>query len=96
MISYPQEFNSIVENAKSYNRPWRVAVAGSDNENILKGVFAAQEAGFAEPILIGSFKKTRAMLDALGLADKKYDFYPVTDNTSPVQYAIEKIGRAHV
>ncbi len=91
MISYPQEFNSIVENAKSYNRPWRVAVAGSDNENILKGVFAAQEAGFAEPILIGSFKKTRAMLDALGLADKKYDFYPVTDNTSPVQYAIEMI-----
>ena len=91
MFEYPQEFNQIVEKAKSFNRPWKVAVTGSDSENILKGVFAAQEAGFAEPILIGNFKKTKEMLDNLGLADRKYDFYPVTNNTSPVQYAIEMV-----
>ncbi|MBQ6371926.1 MAG: hypothetical protein IJJ22_02260 [Oscillospiraceae bacterium] len=91
MIEYPQEFKNIVENARSYSRPWRIAVAGSDNENILKGVFEAQDAGFAEPVLIGSYKKTKAILDSLGLADRNYDFYPVTDNTSPVQYAIEMI-----
>ncbi|MBR0175790.1 MAG: hypothetical protein IJQ22_09870, partial [Bacteroidales bacterium] len=38
----------------------RVAVAGADNENILQGVFEAQETGFAEPILIGSFRKIKA------------------------------------
>lgn len=91
MIEYPQEFKNIVENARSYSRPWRIAVAGSDNENILKGVFEAQDAGFAEPVLIGSYKKTKAILDSLELADRNYDFYPVTDNTSPVQYAIEMI-----
>ena len=91
MLEYPSDFNGIVENARSYNRPWRIAVAGSDNENILRGVFEAQEAGFAEPILIGSFKKTKAMLDSLGYGDRNYDFYPVTDNTSPVQFAIEMI-----
>ena len=91
MLNIPSEFNIIVEKAKASNKPWRVAVAGADNENILRGVFAAQEAGFAEPILIGSFKKTKAMLEELGLADRDYDFHPVTDNTSPVQYAIEMI-----
>jgi phosphotransacetylase len=91
MLEYPQEFNHIVEKAKSFNRPWQVAVAGANSENILQGVFAAQEAGFAEPILIGNFKKTKEMLDNLGLADRKYDFYPVSSATSPVQYAIEMI-----
>lgn len=91
MLNIPSEFNIIIEKAKASQKPWRVAVAGADNENILKGVFAAQEAGFAEPILIGSFKKTKAMLEELGLAEREYDFYPVTDNTSPVQYAIEMI-----
>ena len=65
MLEYPQEFNHIVEKAKSFNRPWQVAVAGANSENILRGVFAAQEEGFAEPILIGNFKKTKEMLDKL-------------------------------
>ena len=91
MLTYPKEFDNIVEKAKSYNRPWQVVIAGSDSENILQGVFAAQEAGFAEPILVGNFKKTKEMLDRLGLADRHYDFYPVSNNTSPVQYAIEMI-----
>ena len=91
MLQYPKEFKHIVEKAKSFNRPWQVAVAGANSENILKGVFAAQEEGFVEPILIGNFKKTKEMLDSLGLADRKYDFYPVSSATSPVQYAIEMI-----
>ena len=91
MLTYPKEFDHIVEKAKSSNRPWQVAVAGSDSENILRGVFAAQEAGFAEPILIGNFKKTKAMLESLGLSNRHYDFYPVNNNSSPVQYAIEMI-----
>ena len=91
MIEYPSQFNNIVDKARACSKPWKVAVAGADNENILKGVFAAQEAGFAEPILIGNFKKTRAVLEYVGLADRDYDFYPVTDDMNPVQYAIEMI-----
>ena len=90
MLTYPEEFKRIVEKAKAAG-PKRVAVAGADNENILKGVFAAQEAGIAEPILIGSFRKIKAILDDLGLADRPFDFQPVHADASPVQFAIEMI-----
>ncbi len=97
-MNYPKEFEAIVEKARSFKTPRRVAVAGADNENILKGVFAAQEAGFAEPILIGSFRKIKAALDKLGLADRSYDFQPVNVDVNPVQFAIEMIraGQADV
>lgn len=90
MLTYPEEFKRIVDKAKAAG-PKRVAVAGADNENILKGVFAAQEAGIAEPILIGSFRKIKAILDDLGLADRSFDFQPVHADASPVQFAIEMI-----
>ena len=90
MLTYPEEFKRIVEKAKAAG-PKRVAVAGADNENILKGVFAAQEAGIADPILIGSFRKIKAILDDLGLADRSFDFQPVHADASPVQFAIEMI-----
>ena len=39
--------------------PRRVVLAGSDGENMLKGLFAAQEAGFAQPVLV-TFRTARA------------------------------------
>lgn len=90
MLSYPEEFKRIVDKAKAAG-PKRVAVAGADNENILKGVFAAQEEGIAEPILIGSFRKIKAILDDLDLSDRSFDFQPVHADASPVQFAIEMI-----
>ena len=67
MENYTQEFNDIVEKAKARKKPLRVAVAGADAENILKGVFRAADEGFVEPILIGNYKKIDDMLDRLGL-----------------------------
>ena len=87
---YAPEFNGIVEKAKS-GKPMRVAVAGADVENILQGVFDAQEAGFVDPILIGNYKSIQSMLERLGLKDRKYDLQPVNDDTNVVQYAIELI-----
>ena len=90
MLTYPKEFENIVEKAKKLG-PKKVAVVGANSANILRGVFAAQEAGFAEPILIGNFRKTKEMLEELGFADRQYDFYPTGNNANPVQYAIEMI-----
>ena len=53
-------FEGIVERAKAVERPMRVAIAAADAENILRGAFMAQEAGFVEPILIGNEQKIRA------------------------------------
>ena len=90
-LNYSEKFNVIVDKAKSFATPRRVVIARADNENILQGVFAAQEAGFAKPILLGSEKKIKDMLDKLGLADKPYELHPLGTDVNSVQYAIEMI-----
>ena len=92
------EFKEIVEKAKALKKPVRVAVAGADAENILKGVFKAQEDGFVEPILIGNYKKIEKMVEDLGFKERNFDIQPVSDDTNVVQYAIEMInaGKADV
>ena len=95
---YAKEFQAIIEKAKSLEKPMRVAVAGADNENILKGLFEAQEEGWVKPILIGNYEKIRATLEVIGCIDRKYDIQPTADGDSPVQFAIEMInaGKADV
>ena len=94
-VSYAKEFNGIVEKAKAVQKPMRVAVAGADVENILRGVFDAQQDGFVEPILVGSEKKIRAMLKDLGLEDRPYEIHGIDKGTNQVQYAIEMIRSGH-
>ena len=89
---YAKEFESIVDKAKACRKPMRVAVAGADAENILRGVFDAQADGFVEPILIGNPEKIQAVVDRIGMTDRDYDRHPVDDGTNPVQYAIEMIN----
>ena len=90
-INYPANFDVIVEKAKSLGRPMRVAVAAADCENILKGVFEAQEAGFVEPILVGNEEKIRAVLKNIGAEDRKYSIHVCHGGDNPVQYAIDLI-----
>lgn len=87
------EFQTLVDKAKerTVGNPIRVAIAGADAENILRGVFMAQEDGFVEPILIGSYKKIRQTLERIGMDDRKYDVQPVSNDTNAVQYAIEMV-----
>ena len=59
-------FEGIVEKAKKVDRPMRVAIAAADAENILRGAFMAQDAGFVEPILIGNEHKILAVLERIG------------------------------
>ncbi|MBR1457017.1 MAG: hypothetical protein IJ594_07665 [Oscillospiraceae bacterium] len=89
---YAKEFERIVDIAKAAKKPMRVAVAGADAENILQGVFDAQEAGFVEPILVGNEARIQAVVEKLGMTDRDYVLQPVPDDTNVVQYAIEMIN----
>lgn len=40
-----KNFDAILERVPKMSRPMRVILAGSDGENMLKGIFAAQENG---------------------------------------------------
>lgn len=90
-MKIPSNYEFILERARSLKKPLRVAVAGADAENILRGVFAAQDDGFVDPILIGDEKGIRKMMDSLGFSDRKCDIHAISGDTSPVQFAIEMI-----
>ena len=93
---YAKEFDGIVARAKAVRKPMRVALAGADAENMLRGIFDAQADGFVEPILIGNEEKIRALLKKLDLEGRPFDLQPIGEDTNAVQYAIEmcSAGRA--
>ena len=88
---YAKEFDGIVAKAKASKKPMRVAVAGADAENMLRGIFDAQEAGFVEPVLVGNEEKISALLKKLGLEGRSYRLQGIDDSADPVQYAIEMV-----
>ena len=85
-------FDQIVERAKQSFRPQRVVIAGADCENILLGTFAAQDAGFATPVLVGEPNKILPMLERLGLKDKPYRLVPTPPGGHVAQAAIDLIN----
>jgi len=88
-----KNFDQIVERAKQSFRKERVVIAGADSENILLGTFAAQDAGFATPILVGEADKILPMLEKLGLQDKPYRLVATQPGNNVVQAAIDLINR---
>lgn len=95
---YKENFDFIVNKAKQAEKPIRVVIAGADCENILRGAFEAQQAGFAKLILAGNEKRITDMLKRLGLISSPYTLKPVDDSQNVVQYAIDLIraGEADV
>jgi phosphotransacetylase len=95
---YKQNFDFIVDKAKTIDKPIRVIIAGADCENILRGAFEAQAAGFAELILAGNEKRITDLLKKLGLISKKYTLVPVPEEENVVQHCIDMIhdGKADV
>ena len=93
-----QSFEQIVEKAKQSGRCSRVAVAGADAENILLGVFQAQQAGIAAPILVGDPAKVEPMLERLGLRGREHRMVAIQPGEDPVQRSIDLIhaGQADI
>ena len=87
-----KNFDQIVERAKQSFRKERVVIAGADSENILLGTFAAQDAGFATPILVGEPDKILPMLEKLGLSEKPYRLVATQPGNNVVQAAIDLIN----
>ena len=85
-------FDQIVDRAKRSLRRERVVIAGADCENILLGTFAAQDAGFATPILVGEPEKIEPMLERLQLKDKPYRLVATHAGNNVVQAAIDIIN----
>lgn len=87
-----KSFDDIVSMIPKTEQPLRVVLAGSDGENMLKGLFQAQEAGFVQPVLVGDRARTMTMLEKLGLDKEPYTMVDVIPGQNVTQAAIEIIN----
>lgn len=95
---YKTNFDFVVEAAKAPGKKVRVAIAGADNENILRGAFQAEAAGFAQLLLVGDEAKITKMLKDLSLYDRNYTIVNEPDYEVVVQKSIDliKMGMADI
>ena len=95
---YKTNFDFIVDQAKAAKQRVRVIIAGADCENILRGAFQAEAAGFVELILAGNQGRITKMLKDLALIGRNYTLLDVPDNKNVVQFSIDQIhaGKADV
>ena len=86
-----QNFDQMLKMVPKLDRPLRVVLAGSDGENMLKGLFQAQEMGFAQPVLVGDRARTVTKLEELGLEKEPYTMVETQPGDSIVHGAINVI-----
>ena len=87
-----QNFEGILERVPKLQRPLRVILAGSDGENMLRGVFAAQERGIVQPVLVGARARTIPVLERFGLENEPYTMVDTPPGHNVTQTAIDIIN----
>ncbi|MBE6914241.1 MAG: hypothetical protein E7472_04840 [Ruminococcaceae bacterium] len=88
MHIYEKEFDFVIQRAKSLARPARVAIAGADLENILRGVFEAESHGICTPLLVGNEERIRKVLEEQNLQDRNYEIVHVADEETDDIYHV--------
>ena len=86
-----KNFDNILSLVPKMERPMRVILAGSDGENMIRGIFQAQEAGFVQPVLVGDRARTITLLEKLGLDREPYTMVDVAPGHDITQAAIDVI-----
>jgi phosphotransacetylase len=69
----------------------RCAVPGAADEHALEAVFAAQSAGYVEPVLLGPAAAIKQSLDHLGLNGRPHRLIDVAADANPAAAAVELI-----
>ena len=87
-----KNFDSILSHLPKYEQPLRVILAGSDGENMIRGIFQAQKEGFVQPVLVGDRARTISLLEKLGLEREPYTMVDVAPGHDITQEAIDIIN----
>lgn len=84
-----ENFDQLLALVPKKAEPLRAVLAGPENENMLQGIFMAQEAGIIHPVLVGNRDHTLTLLDKLGLADRPYTM--ITADVSVANASVDVI-----
>ena len=86
-----KNFDNIISRVPKLSAPLRVVLAGSDGENMLRGLFQAQNEGFVQPVLVGDRARTMVQLEKLGLEQEPYTMVDTPPGHNVTQAAIDII-----
>ena len=86
-----KNFDNIISRVPKLDAPLRVVLAGSDGENMLQGLFQAQNEGFVQPVLVGDRARTMVQLEKLGLEKEPYTMVDTPPGHNVTQAAIDII-----
>lgn len=86
-----KNFDNILSLVPKMERPMRVILAGSDGENMIRGIFHAQEIGLVQPVLVGDRARTITLLEKLGLDREPYTMVDTAPGHDITQAAIDVI-----
>ena len=86
-----KNFDNIISRVPHLDAPLRVVLAGSDGENMLQGLFQAQNEGFVQPVLVGDRARTMVQLEKLGLENEPYTMVDTPPGHNVTQAAIDII-----
>ena len=87
-----KNFDNILNHLPKHESPLRVILAGSDGENMIRGIFQAQKEGFVQPVLVGDRARTISLLEKLGLDHEPYTMVDVAPGHDITQEAIDIIN----
>lgn len=86
-----KSFDDMLKLVPQLDQPLKVVLAGADSEEMLKGVFKAQEQGLVSPILVSKKDRVMPMLDALGIEKGTYVLIETDPGHSVAGAAIDAI-----
>ena len=92
MSIFENNFDFVIQKAKSLKRPARVVLTGAYLDNLVSALFQAEAEGFAYPILVGSEDRVLAVLERLGLKDRNYQICNVAEGDDLVQSGIDVVN----
>ena len=71
--------------------PKRALLAGANDDHALEAIFAAQEEGFAFPVLIGDESVVGDMVEKLGFSDRPHEIVHCDKDSNPSEVSVRLI-----
>ncbi|HOS70042.1 MAG TPA: bifunctional enoyl-CoA hydratase/phosphate acetyltransferase [Bacillota bacterium] len=85
-----KNFNELLETAKSQKK-MKIVVAAAQDEDVIKAVSQAKEAGIAEPVLVGDKAKILEIMNELGIADSEFEIIDEPDLIQAARKSVELV-----
>jgi phosphotransacetylase len=86
-----KDFDSLLNAGLNLCAPRLAIVAGANDEHVLQAVFAAQDKGFLNPVLLGDKEEITRSIKEIGRLEKPYEIVHVEGGVNPASVAVQLV-----